>query len=48
MLSQIKNKEIKILVMVGLFIAFGYTGLFGLAFLGGCVFGNMLSDIIFK
>jgi len=46
MLSQVKNKEIKILAIVGLFTAFSFTGLFGLAFLAGCIVGDILSDIL--
>ena len=48
MLSRVENKEIKILAIVGLFIAFSFTGLFGLAFLAGCIIGDMLGDTIFK
>ena len=48
MLSKVKNKEIKILLIVGLFTAFSFTGLFGLAFLAGCIMGDMLGDAIFK
>lgn len=47
MLSQVKNKEIKILAIVGLFTAFSFTGLFGLAFLAGCIVGDILSDVLF-
>jgi hypothetical protein len=47
MLSKVKNKEIKILAIVGLFVAFGFTGLFGLTFVAGCIIGDMLSDVLF-
>jgi len=47
MLSKVKNKEIKILAIVGLFVAFGFTGLFGFSFLAGCLIGDVLSDILF-
>lgn len=46
MLSQVKNKEIKILIIIGLFVAFGFTGLFGLAFVAGCLIGEFLIDIL--
>lgn len=48
MLSKVENKEIKILAIVGLFIAFSFTGLFGLAFVGGCLVGDVLGDVMFK
>lgn len=47
MLDKVKNKEIKILAIVGLIIVFSITGLFGLAFLAGCIVGDMLSDYLF-
>lgn len=47
MLSQVKNKEIKILAIVGLFVAFSFTGLFGLAFVAGCLVGDIVSNVIF-
>lgn len=47
MLSQVKNKEIKILAIVGLFVAFSLTGLFGLAFVAGCLVGDIVSNVIF-
>jgi hypothetical protein len=46
MLSQVENKKIKILIIVGLFVAFGFTGLFGLAFIAGCLIGELLADIL--
>lgn len=46
MLSQVKNKEIKILAIIGLFVAFSFTGLFGLAFMAGCLVGEILMDIL--
>jgi hypothetical protein len=48
MLSKVENKEIKILAIVTLFVAFSFTGLFGLAFVAGCIIGDMLGEIIFK
>jgi hypothetical protein len=47
MLSKVKNKEIKILAVIGLIIAFNITGLFGLTFLAGCIIGDILSDYLF-
>jgi hypothetical protein len=47
MLEKINHKEIKILLTLSLFIAFGCTGLFGLAFTAGCILGDVLSDILF-
>jgi len=47
MLDKVKNKEIKILAIVGLIIVFSITGLFGLTFLAGCIVGDMLSDYLF-
>jgi hypothetical protein len=46
MLERVEHKEIKILLMISLFVAFGYTGLFGLAFGAGCLLGDMLVDIL--
>lgn len=43
MLSQVKNKEIKILAIVGLYVAFGFTGLFGFAFAAGCLIGEIIT-----
>jgi len=43
MLSQVKNKEVKILAIVGLYVAFGFTGLFGFAFVAGCLIGEILT-----
>jgi hypothetical protein len=37
MLSKVENKEIKILAIVGLYVAFSFTGLFGFAFVAGCL-----------
>jgi hypothetical protein len=42
------NKEIKILAIVTLFVAFSFTGLFGLAFVAGCLIGDIVSDTIFN
>lgn len=47
MLSKVENKEIKILAIIALFTAFSFTGLFGLAFVAGCIMGDILSDILF-
>jgi len=47
MLSKVKNKGIKILAIIALFTAFGFTGLFGFSFLAGCIMGDILSDILF-
>jgi len=41
MLSKVENKEIKILTIVGLYVAFGFTGLFGFAFIAGCLIGEV-------
>jgi hypothetical protein len=46
MLERVEYKEIKILLMISLFVAFGCTGLFGLAFSAGCLLGDMLVDIL--
>jgi hypothetical protein len=46
MLSQVKNKEIKILAIVGLYIAFGFTGLFGFAFVAGCLIGEIITTTL--
>jgi hypothetical protein len=43
MLSKVENKEIKILAIVGLFTAFSFTGLFGFAFMAGCLIGEIIS-----
>jgi hypothetical protein len=48
MLSQVKNKEIKILAIVGLIIAFSFTGLFGFTFVAGCLIGDIVSEAIFN
>jgi len=48
MLSRVENKGIKILAIVTLFTAFSFTGLFGLAFVAGCIIGDMLGDTIFN
>jgi hypothetical protein len=48
MLSKVENKEIKIVAIVGLMTAFIFTGLFGLAFVAGCIMGDMLGESIFK
>jgi hypothetical protein len=47
MLSKVENKEIKILSIVTLFVAFSFTGLFGLAFVAGCLIGDIVSNVIF-
>lgn len=47
MLSKVENKGIKILAIIALFTAFSFTGLFGLAFVAGCIMGDILSDILF-
>jgi len=44
MLSQVKNKEIKILSIIALFIAFSFTGFFGLAFAAGCLIGDIVVE----
>jgi len=46
MLKQVKHKEIKILAIIGLFIIFSFTGLFGLAFMAGCLVGDILMDVL--
>jgi len=48
MLSKVENKGIKILSIVTLFVAFSFTGLFGLAFVAGCLIGDILGDTIFN
>lgn len=48
MLSKVENKEIKIVAIVGLYVAFSFTGLFGFAFVAGCIMGDMLGESIFK
>jgi hypothetical protein len=48
MLSKVENKEIKILAIVTLFVAFSFTGLFGLAFVAGCLVGDIVGDVIFR
>ena len=48
MLSKVENKEIKILSIVTLFVAFSFTGLFGLTFVAGCLIGDILGDVIFN
>lgn len=47
MLSKVKNKEIKILAIVGLATAFITTGLFGFSFLAGLVLGELLVEVYF-
>lgn len=47
MLSKIENKGIKISAIIALYVAFSFTGLFGLAFLAGCIIGDILSDVLF-
>jgi len=47
MLSKVENKEIKILAIVTLFVAFSFTGLFGLTFVAGCLIGDIIGDVIF-
>jgi hypothetical protein len=47
MLSRVENKGIKITAIVTLFVAFSFTGLFGLTFVAGCLIGDIVSDIIF-
>lgn len=47
MLSKVKNKEIKILAIIGLITTFTVTGLFGFTFLAGIIVGDMLADVIF-
>jgi len=42
MLNQVKNKEIKILAIIGLYVAFSFTGLFGFAFIAGCLVGEIV------
>jgi hypothetical protein len=46
MLSQIKKT--KILAIVTLLISFSFTGLFGLAFIAGCLIGDIVSENIFN
>jgi hypothetical protein len=46
MLNQVENKEIKILTIIVLFISFSFTGLFGLAFVAGCLIGEIVSDVL--
>jgi hypothetical protein len=43
MLSRVKNKEIKISAIVGLYVAFSFTGLFGFAFVAGCLIGEIIT-----
>jgi len=43
MLSKVENKEIKILTIIGLYVAFSFTGLFGLAFVAGCLIGEIIT-----
>jgi hypothetical protein len=43
MLSKVENKEIKILAIVGLYVAFSFTGLFGFAFVAGCLIGEIIT-----
>jgi hypothetical protein len=47
MLSKVENKGIKILAITTLFVAFSFTGLFGLAFVAGCLIGDIVGDTIF-
>jgi hypothetical protein len=47
MLSQVKHKEIKILAIIGLFIAFSFTGLMGFSLMAGFIIGEMIGDILF-
>ena len=47
MLSRVENKEIKILAIITLFVAFSFTGLIGLTFVAGCLIGDIVSDVIF-
>ena len=47
MLSRVENKGIKVLSIVTLFVAFSFTGLFGLVFVAGCLIGDIVSDVIF-
>ena len=46
MLSKVENKGIKISAIVTLFVAFSFTGLFGLAFVAGCLIGDIIGDTI--
>jgi hypothetical protein len=48
MLSRVENKGIKITAIVTLFVAFSFTGLFGLAFVAGCLVGDIVGDVIFR
>lgn len=43
MLSQVKNNKIKVLAIIGLYVAFGFTGLFGFAFVAGCLIGEIIT-----
>lgn len=47
MLSKIKNKEIKILAIIGLSVAFCLTGLMGFSLMVGFIVGEMVGDILF-
>jgi hypothetical protein len=43
MLSKVENKGIKISAIVALYVAFGFTGLFGFAFVAGCLIGEIIT-----
>lgn len=47
MLSKVKNKEIKILAIIGLSVAFYLTGLMGFSLMVGFIVGEMIGDILF-
>ena len=47
MLSRVENKGIKITAIVTLFVAFSFTGLFGLTFVAGCLIGDIVGEVIF-
>ena len=44
---MLKIKEIKILLIMALFVAFGLTGLIGFAFAAGCIIGDLIVEELF-